>query len=133
MPFHIDLKLHFDFHLVISLRFATLSFLKLLIPCWYIEWLPTPVFLPGEFQGQRSPTGCGPRGCKELDMTEQLTHIVNLQYCVSFRCGYVIQLYMYPLFFRLFPHIDYHRILSIISVSYGGSLWVVLYIVVYIC
>ena len=30
-------------------------------------------FLPGEFQGQRSLVGYGPWGCKESDMTEQLT------------------------------------------------------------
>ena len=24
---------------------------------WRREWLPTPVFLPGEFRGQRSPVG----------------------------------------------------------------------------
>ena len=28
------------------------------------ERLPTPVFLPGEFHGQRSLAGCGPRGRK---------------------------------------------------------------------
>ena len=44
-----------------------------LIP-WRKEWLPTPVFLPGEFQGQRSLVGYGPWGHKELDMTEWLTH-----------------------------------------------------------
>ena len=33
-----------------------------------------PVFLPGEFHGQRSLVGYSPWGCKELDMTEQLTH-----------------------------------------------------------
>ena len=38
------------------------------------EWLPTPIFLPGEFQGQRSLSGYHPWGCKELDMTEQITH-----------------------------------------------------------
>ena len=27
---------------------------------WGKEWLPTPVFLPGEFRGQRSLAGCGP-------------------------------------------------------------------------
>ena len=27
---------------------------------WRREWLPTPVFLPGEFQGQRSLVGCSP-------------------------------------------------------------------------
>ena len=30
--------------------------------------------LPGEFHGQRSLAGCSPWGCKELGMTEQLTH-----------------------------------------------------------
>ena len=38
------------------------------------EWKPTPVFLPGEFHGQRRPEGYSPSGSKELDMTEQLTH-----------------------------------------------------------
>ena len=37
---------------------------------WRRKWLPTPVFLPGEFRGQRSLTGCSPWGCKESDMTE---------------------------------------------------------------
>ena len=32
-----------------------------------------PVFLPREFQGQRSLAGCGPWGCKEPDTTERLT------------------------------------------------------------
>ena len=39
------------------------------------EWQPFPVFLPGEFHGQRSLVGCSPWRCKELDMTEQLTLI----------------------------------------------------------
>ena len=43
-----------------------------LIP-WRKEWLPTPVFLPGEFHGQRSLAGYSSWGHKELDMTEQLT------------------------------------------------------------
>ena len=34
---------------------------------------PTPVFFPGEFHGQRSLAGYIPWGCKEQDMTEQLT------------------------------------------------------------
>ena len=33
-----------------------------------------PVFLPGEFHGQRSLTGYRPWGHKESDKTEQLTH-----------------------------------------------------------
>ena len=37
-------------------------------------WLkPTPVFLPGEFHGQRSMAGYSPWGHKEWDMTERLT------------------------------------------------------------
>ena len=36
---------------------------------------PTPVFLPGEFHGQRNLAGYRPWGCKESDMTEQLTCI----------------------------------------------------------
>ena len=40
---------------------------------WRREWLPTPVFLPGEFHGQRSLAGYSPWGCKELDMAERLT------------------------------------------------------------
>ena len=40
---------------------------------WRKEWLPTPVLLPGEFHGQRSPLGYSPWGHKELDTTEQHT------------------------------------------------------------
>ena len=35
--------------------------------------LPTPVFMPGESHGQRSLAGYRPWGCKESDITEQLT------------------------------------------------------------
>ena len=37
------------------------------------KWLPTPVFLPGEFRGQRSLVGYSPWGCKESDTAERLT------------------------------------------------------------
>ena len=37
------------------------------------ERLPSPVFLPREFQGQRSLADYSPCGHKELDMTERLT------------------------------------------------------------
>ena len=37
---------------------------------WRRKWLPTPVFLPGEFHGQRSLAGYSPRGHKESDATE---------------------------------------------------------------
>jgi len=37
---------------------------------WRGKWQPTPVFLPGESQGQRSLAGYRPWGHKELDTTE---------------------------------------------------------------
>ena len=40
---------------------------------WRMEWPLTPVFLPGEFHGQRSLVGYSPWGCKVLDTTERLT------------------------------------------------------------
>ena len=40
---------------------------------WRREWLPTPVFLPGDSYEQRSPAGYSPWSCKESDTTEQLT------------------------------------------------------------
>ena len=46
---------------------------------WRREWQPTPVFLPGEFHGQRSVAGYSPWGCEEMDTTEQLTlYFLNL-------------------------------------------------------
>ena len=36
-------------------------------------WQPTPVFIPGKSQGQRSLAGCSPWGHKELDTTERLS------------------------------------------------------------
>ena len=40
---------------------------------WRREWLPMPVFLPGEFRGQRSLLGYSPWGHKESNTTEGLT------------------------------------------------------------
>ena len=48
-----------------------------------MQWHPTPVFLAGEFHGQKNLVGYGPFGHKDLDMTEQLTREGNgtpLQY-----------------------------------------------------
>ena len=39
---------------------------------WKREWLPAPIFFPGEFHGQRSLAGYNPWVRKELDMTERL-------------------------------------------------------------
>ena len=40
---------------------------------WRREWQPTPVFLSGEFHGQRSLAGYSAWGCQESDTTEQLS------------------------------------------------------------
>ena len=41
---------------------------------WRRKWKAIPVFVPGEFHGQRSLVGYSPWGRKESDTTEQLTH-----------------------------------------------------------
>ena len=46
---------------------------------WRREKLPTPVFWPGEFHGLYSPWGC-----KESDMTEQLSHTHEHPYTHKF-------------------------------------------------
>ena len=50
---------------------------------WGREWLPTPVFLPGESHGQRSLMGYSPWDLKESDTTEQLT-LLNQAYFILF-------------------------------------------------
>ena len=62
---------------------------------WRRKWQPSPVFLPGESQEQRSLVGYGSWGCKESDMTNQLsTHAstqklssILLQHCLIQGCG----------------------------------------------
>ena len=51
---------------------------------WKKAWLPTPIFLPGEFHGQRSLAGHNPWGHKKLDMTEWLIPRNSRQPCEFF-------------------------------------------------
>ena len=37
---------------------------------WKRQWQPTPLFLPGESNGQRSLAGCSPWGHTDSDTTE---------------------------------------------------------------
>ena len=54
---------------------------------WSRNWQPTPVFLSGEFHGQRSLASCSPLGPKELDTTERLTHTQSVGFwLVYFKC-----------------------------------------------
>ena len=50
---------------------------------WRRKWQPTPAFLPGQSHGCRDPVGYGPWGCKESDMTEQLTHFFSIGLTMS--------------------------------------------------
>ena len=40
---------------------------------WRRDWIPTPIFLPGEPHGQRSLVGCVPWGHRESDTAERLS------------------------------------------------------------
>ena len=44
---------------------------------WRRKWQPTPIFLLGEFHGQRSLAGYSPKGSKESDTTEQQSKQAN--------------------------------------------------------
>ena len=46
------------------------------------QWHPTPVLLPGESHGWRSPVGCSPWGLEESDMTERLRFYFSLS-CIG--------------------------------------------------
>ena len=51
---------------------------------WRREWLQSPVFLPGEFHGQRTLLSCSAWGYKELDRTEQLALSLSLLPILNF-------------------------------------------------
>ena len=47
---------------------------------WRRKWLPTPMFLPGEFHGQRSLVGYSPRGHKRIEhnsLTKEQKHCIQ--------------------------------------------------------
>ena len=48
---------------------------------WRRKWQPTPVFLPGEFYGQRSVASYSPWGHILSDMTERLTQHCKIYHC----------------------------------------------------
>ena len=62
---------------------------------WRREWQPTPVFLPGEFHGQRNLAGYRPWGRQQLDMTEWLTLSLQLNLYPSL-CWCTLRLLPYP-------------------------------------
>ena len=46
---------------------------------WRRKWLPTSVFLPGKFHGQRTLVGYSPWGHKQSDMNERLTFSLSFR------------------------------------------------------
>ena len=52
---------------------------------WRSEWQPMPVFLPGEFHGQRSLVGYSTWGHKDSDTTERSTLWVIFRYKITIR------------------------------------------------
>ena len=54
---------------------------------WRRKWLRTPVFLPGEFHGQRSLAGYSPWGFKQSDSTDQLNTLC-VQLCDPVDCSF---------------------------------------------
>ena len=46
---------------------------------WRKKGLPTPVFSPGKFLGQRSPAGYSPWGCREVDTIAHTSRYILLQ------------------------------------------------------
>ena len=83
---------------------------------WRRKWEPTPVFLPGEFLGQRSLVGYSPRGCKGSDTTEQLSTL-----CIH------IQLFMHQIFPALncfCPFVKNHWTFLCVSVVWFSILFI---------
>ena len=103
---------------------------------WIRKWQPTPVFLPGESQGQRSLVGCRLWDRTESDVTEVTQQQQQLLHCkwilqqlsyqgspqtsifdtyfFSFKKNdSVIHIHIYVFFFRFLSIIDYYMILNI--------------------
>ena len=49
--------------------YVTVNIVDTYVVLWRRKWQPTPVFLPGKFQGWRSLVGCSPGCCKQSDRT----------------------------------------------------------------
>ena len=56
--------------------FITQPSLEMALGLWKRKWQPTPLFLPGEFHGQRSLAGYSTWDHKKLDTTERLSYSV---------------------------------------------------------
>ena len=99
---------------------------------WRRAWLPTPVFLLGEFHGLRSLAGYNPWGYKESDKTERLTHA--LMQLIGGVCAQSCRTLCSPMDCRLqgpsVHGISQARILKRVAISYskliGGGFFLLL-------
>ena len=67
------------FHIFKCILFNGWVILSLLtLMHWRRKWQPTPMFLPGESNGQKSLAGFSPWGHKKLDTTKQLTLLLGI-------------------------------------------------------
>ena len=57
---------------------------------WRRKWQPTPVFLPGESQGQGSLVGCCLWGRTESDMTEVTAAAATMPEAFQIMCIIVL-------------------------------------------
>ena len=63
---------------------------------WRRAWQPTPVFLPGEYHGQRSLVGHGPRGHGESDTTEITEHAcIRSEFITEFYFVWILENQIY--------------------------------------
>ena len=72
---HIHVE-HTHIHMIHAYKMCTHTYI------YIYKWQPTPVFLPGEFHGQRSLVGFSPWGHRELDTAERLSHTLA-QSCLT--------------------------------------------------
>ena len=75
---------------------------------WRREYQHIAVFLPGKFHDQRRLTGYSPacsHGVAELDTTEHIAHITDIQYYNSFSC--TTQWFNIILYLNLLQNKDY--------------------------
>ena len=77
---------------------------------WRREWQPTPVFLPGEFQGQGSMAGYSPQ------VTKSWTRLSNFHFhfCFTILCWFLPYINMNQLQVYVCPHPpNFHPILPL--------------------
>ena len=79
---------------------------------WRRKWQPTPVFLPGESQGQRSLVDCRLWGRTESDTTEVTQQLSSID--IELSPNLPISLFLYPIFHKYCFQINFSKIYFLI-------------------